>query len=255
VLLLFSASHLANVGLAQYTVDLLDAIQKLKGSVGRDTSCLPLPPIILGGTENEDLVRSTFELIAWSADFFGNTDGIVVECGAHTRELMLELSDSAMSPVGYRRMSLPAYPNGKRVWESGGDSSEAMPRSQKPLTQSQEVRMVANIISEVRAKCGLNLDPAPSHDRGLGPQSKPTRKGDLLLVGSSNASKMSAMLTEKGKSMALLFSPGWTISRFNVEQMAANINRKLAEVDPAVVILQLLDNTSVVDPNPNPNPK
>jgi hypothetical protein len=54
---------------------------------------------------------------------------------------------------------------------------------------------------------------------------------------------MSSMLTEKGKSTALLFSPGWTINRINVEQMAANINRKLAEVYPAVVIMQLLDNS------------
>jgi hypothetical protein len=55
---------------------------------------------------------------------------------------------------------------------------------------------------------------------------------------------MSDMLTEKGKSPGLLYSPGWTISRINVEQMAANISRRLEEVDPAVVILQLLDNSA-----------
>jgi hypothetical protein len=55
---------------------------------------------------------------------------------------------------------------------------------------------------------------------------------------------MSDMLTEKGKSTGLLYSPGWTISRINVEQMAANISRRLEEVDPAVVILQLLDNST-----------
>jgi hypothetical protein len=54
---------------------------------------------------------------------------------------------------------------------------------------------------------------------------------------------MSSLLTEKGKSTGLLFSPGWTINRRDVEEMAARINRRVADEDPAVVILQLLDNS------------
>jgi hypothetical protein len=68
------------------------------------------------------------------------------------------------------------------------------------------------------------------------------RKGNLLLVGSSNASKMSSLLTEKGKSTGLLFSPGWAINRRDVDKMVARINRRVADEDPAVVILQQLDN-------------
>jgi hypothetical protein len=40
-------------------------------------------------------------------------------------------------------------------------------------------------------------------DRSLGPQIKPKRKADYLLVGSSNASKMLSKLKEKGKSTSL----------------------------------------------------
>jgi hypothetical protein len=103
--------------------------------------------------------------------------------------------------------------------------------------------MIACIVDELRVKFGLNLELKPSHDRTVGPKIKPKRKGDLLLVGSSNASKMSALLSERGKSTGLLYSPGWTINRTSVEQMAANISRKLAEEDPAVVVLQLMDNS------------
>jgi hypothetical protein len=98
------------------------------------------------------------------------------------------------------------------------------------------------ILDELRVKFGLNLEFKPIHDRAVGPKIKPKRKGDILLVGSSNASKMSAMLTERGKSTGLLFSPGWTI-RANVDTMAANISRKIAEEDPSVVVLHLMDNS------------
>jgi hypothetical protein len=103
--------------------------------------------------------------------------------------------------------------------------------------------MVACLLDELRTKFGINLELKPIQDRNVGEKVKPKRKGDILLVGSSNASKMSTMLSERGKPTGLLFSPGWTINRTSVETMAANIGRKIAEEDPAVVVLHLMDNS------------
>jgi hypothetical protein len=55
--------------------------------------------------------------------------------------------------------------------------------------------------------------------------------------------KMSAKLTKKGKSTSLLFSPGWTVTRSNVDMMAALTGKKLEEEDPIIVILHLLANS------------
>jgi hypothetical protein len=173
--------------------------------------------------------------MAWYEDFF--EEGLSMSF-LKLVELMDETSEGAKVQHESRRLSLPAKnnPNGKRVWESGGKDSKAMPCIIKPATPGQETQMIACIVDELRVL-------KPSHDRAVGPKIKPKRKGDLLLVGSSNASKMSALLSERGKSTGLLFSPGWTISRARVEQMVANISRKLAEEDPSVVVLQLMDNS------------
>jgi hypothetical protein len=61
------------------------------------------------------------------------------------------------------------------------------------------------------------------------------------MVGNNNTSKLSPILTEKGKLTGLLFSP-WTRPRKNVDQMSGFIRKKIGEEEPAVVILQLMDN-------------
>jgi hypothetical protein len=99
-----------------------------------------------------------------------------------------------------------------------------MPCILKPATANLESKFIKCLIGELRMKFGLDLEPNPRTDRAIGPQEKPKRKGDLLLVGSSNASKMAAMLTSRGKSTGLLFSPGWTITRQSVDHMAGAIS-------------------------------
>jgi hypothetical protein len=180
--------------------------------------------------------------MAWSKEYF--EDGLTVSC-LKLEELVNEMTDGRKATAEPRRLSLPAKnsPNGKQVWESGGKDSKAMPCIIKPATPSQESQMVVCLLDELRTKFGINLELKPIQDRNVGEKVKPKRKGDILLVGSSNASKMSTMLSERGKPTGLLFSPGWTINRTSVETMAANIGRKIAEEDPAVVVLHLMDNS------------
>jgi hypothetical protein len=64
VVLIFSASHLLNVGLSQYTADLVEANRVVEEKVGRETIFQPLPTILLGGTDSAQLIRSIAELNA-----------------------------------------------------------------------------------------------------------------------------------------------------------------------------------------------
>jgi hypothetical protein len=148
VILLFSATHLANVGLAQYTDD-------------KETVCLPLPPFVMGGTDNSDLIRSIYELVAWTEAYYTDHDNNTEETNNMVLDLLSEMADGELTTVTTRRVTLPSYPNGKRVWESGGNSSKAMPCFLKAATQPQETRLVAKLIAELREKFGLNLDPLP----------------------------------------------------------------------------------------------
>jgi hypothetical protein len=244
VILMFSAAHLANVRLAQYIQDFMDASNKICNITGRETICLPLPAFIMGGTDNNELIRSTHEITAWAIDFYQERDNNMEDSYRLMMEIMEDQAEGEKQIVETRRFTLPANnPSGKRVWVSGGNESKAMPCILKPATAHLETRLVKCLIGELRTKFGLDLEPNPRSDRAIGPQEKAKRKGDLLLVGSSNASKMAEMLSSRGKPTGLLFSPGWTITRQNVDHMAANINKKIAEEDPAVIVLYLMDNS------------
>jgi hypothetical protein len=74
-----------------------------------------LPPFTLGGISNQELIRSSLEIMAWSDDFF--EDDLTVSC-LKLAELIEDMADGAKSQVESRRLSLPAKnnPNRKRVW-------------------------------------------------------------------------------------------------------------------------------------------
>jgi hypothetical protein len=244
VILMFSGAHLANVGLAQYIQDFLEASKKICNATGKETICLPLPAFILGGTDNTELIRAAYELTGWALDFYQDRDNNIADSYSMLWEVMDDQAEGEKQLVETRRVTLPANnPNGKRVWVSGGIESKAMPYVLKPATTVLESRFIKCLTGELRTKFGLDLEPNPRSDRTVGPQEKAKCKGDLLLVGSSNASKMAEMLSSRGKPTGLLFSPGWTITRQNVDTMAANISKKIAEEDPAAVVLYLMDNS------------
>jgi hypothetical protein len=51
-------------GMEQYTRDLVNQEEKITTKYGKETIFKPLPPVLLGGSDNPDLVRSILELIS-----------------------------------------------------------------------------------------------------------------------------------------------------------------------------------------------
>jgi hypothetical protein len=49
----FSASHLAAVGFEQYTADLIAAEERIANAIAEETLFQTLPPVLMGGTENQ----------------------------------------------------------------------------------------------------------------------------------------------------------------------------------------------------------
>jgi hypothetical protein len=60
VILVFSATFLATVGLELYTMEMQEAERRIHNVLGRETIFQPLPPILLGGTSDSNLIRSLF---------------------------------------------------------------------------------------------------------------------------------------------------------------------------------------------------
>jgi hypothetical protein len=92
IVLAFSAAHLTNVGLAQYAADLVEMGEAVKNKYGGETLFQPLPPIILDGIRDEQLVRALMELIMWSDDFYSG-DNYLETTSLMARCIVLELGE------------------------------------------------------------------------------------------------------------------------------------------------------------------
>jgi hypothetical protein len=244
-ILAFSAAHLANVGVEQYARDLVAMENKIREKYGNETVFQPLPPVLLGGTDNTNLIRSIFELSMW-VEFYYEGDNSLERTNILSRAMLMELGKDEVSNIEMRRYSLPAN-NSKqatRVWASGGQDSRAMPCTISALTHSMEAKYVNALVGEIRAKMALDLDPQPIVDRALGEQTRPRRKVDVLVVGAANAPLLAAALRTKGKTCDVLTSKTWSISRASAEHVAGQVQTVIQTEDPDLIVMQLMDTSS-----------
>jgi hypothetical protein len=125
LLMLFSASHLANVGTAAYAGDYLEAGKKLKSKFWNLTRVGPLPPILLGGTNSKQLIRSIFGIENWFASYYHSDLVYLEDSHAAALELLVKLGEGKQSLESWR-IRLPSKDR-KKIYSSGGEDSRAMP--------------------------------------------------------------------------------------------------------------------------------
>jgi hypothetical protein len=244
-ILAFSAAHLANVGVEQNVRDLVALEDKIKKKFRQETIFQPLPPVLLGGTDNTNLIRSLFKLSMWVEQYYVG-DNCLDKTNMLARCILMELGRGEMSNIEMRRYALPVINSSQatRVWVSGGHDSRAVPCIISPLTHSMETKYVAGLVEEIRAKMALDLDPQPMVDRSLGEQAHPKSKVDILVVGSANAPQLATALRAKGKTFDVLTSKTWTISRAAAEHVAGQVKNVIQTEDPEIIVMQLIDTSS-----------
>ena len=64
--MIFSAAHLALVGLHAYTEDMVLARRSLLSSLGPNIYFTAAPPLLLCGSTNSELLKNTFALTGWA---------------------------------------------------------------------------------------------------------------------------------------------------------------------------------------------
>jgi hypothetical protein len=188
--LIFSASYLAEAGTVAYAEELLGARVMIQDSVGKSTKVLPLPPVLLGGCDSPHIITALYEILAWFNVYYINEEGYP-ESTMKEVKLILDEQGRGKQQMEFRRMLLPdkSSSSGRKAWKSGGPDSDSIPSEIRPLTSSLEKRWIDAMISELRSKQALDLDPSPTLERGLGVQPRAFRKVDVLVVGSSNAAR------------------------------------------------------------------
>jgi hypothetical protein len=109
-----------------------------------------------------------------------------------------------------------------------------------------EMKVIIALIEELRGKMALDLDPAPSFDRTLGPQRKTKKKCELMIVGCSKTKEMAKILSNRGKTTSSVFSNNWRITKASVESLATNLRQQIEAEEPETIIFELLDNSVFV---------
>jgi hypothetical protein len=106
VILLFSASFLQQAGLELYTAELVQAEARIHAVIGKETIFQPLPPILLGGTEDSNLVRAMMELVTWSDTYFAGNDYLEKSSGLAIK-VISESGTGSRADIEARRYALP----------------------------------------------------------------------------------------------------------------------------------------------------
>jgi hypothetical protein len=121
--LLFSATFMAETGLVSYTEEFLAVAMVLREKLGKSTVVLPLPPIVLGGSQHRPTIRSIFELMAWTDDYFRNENFYLDASTQVAREILQEQAVESSDALEFRRVMLPerSAACGTKAWNSGGE--------------------------------------------------------------------------------------------------------------------------------------
>ena len=241
IILIFSASHISNVGLAAYIEDMVEAVVTLKSALGRDILVSTAPPLLLCGTEREEVIRDIFDLFEW------------VNSAAEEEDVLRVSNDEALCSImenGHRgsqlehrsRIRLPVSMSSlapKKTWSTGGNTS--LPCATSPATETQERTVMVALIQEIKTKLAINLDEEPVTSRKL--TATPTGGAqNFLVVGSSNARRLTAALKAKGVPAGSVLCSGWRATKQSVAELTEHVKAELAASSYTAVIYFLLDN-------------
>jgi hypothetical protein len=240
IIMLFSYSHMSNVGLTAYIEDFFAAEKMIKDKLGRDTKVKPLPPMLMSGSCCVPSIRTLWELMGWTSSYFAGDEAYLEDSHNVARKILEETGSDAQTNIEVRRYRLPGK-NGPQLWHSTIEEGKSIPSKIRRLTSGDEMKIATTIITELREKLALDLDPSPTFERGRGLQARPKRKVEYLVVGMSNASRLSNALAERGCDSALVHLKTWRIFDGTSEAMAKWIRDTIEETDPDTVVFQMWD--------------
>ena len=240
-ILIGSASHLADIGLSYYAEEMVAVGRRLSNFHNKGIYFLPCPLLLLGGTEDPEMVRSSLELISWLGNILQKEVGFTPSAmGAVVHELVENEKETAA--VTSRRMMLPTSLDSitKKRWASGNAN---LPTSADPLSVEGEKLIITALIKDINTRFAMNLDSSPNLARkvtGVAAKRSPL----YVVVGASHATRTGEALVRAGACVKTVTIPGWRAMKQKVPTMLAALTEVLREVgDNCTVVFQLLDSS------------
>jgi hypothetical protein len=239
IILLSSVSHLAQAGLDAYAADMASIISSIKNRLAGTVEAFPVAPLLLGGCEDQSLVRAVFDTCLWlkaipGYPFIGFTDAIIAA--------MLADGTGGIQPAYRAHHRLPVdmeFSTFKNVSSSG---HPGLCKKIRPIEEHRENPSVSKLLCELSTSFDMPVCLSPSFGRL--PSAAITGEPRILVVGASHAARVAEQLSKRFQVKNLCIG-GWRAGKAAGETMAEAICSALEGSSGFdLIVLQLFDNTS-----------
>jgi hypothetical protein len=279
VVLLSSASLLAEVGVNEYVGRYLSARNVLLGAFKGGLEVVHGLPILLSGMSDRACIRALVDITDWFASGPGTSTRDITDTRTMYKAHVLGTLAMAGSPEASASTAgssetpasgsgSPAAPDPIRYFlptdltgskkMSFVSKPDNVPVIIVPIECDTEELLLNTLLNELNAKFLADLAPLavaePDQDRGpVDPVPDIIAHGDkrFIIIGGSHAARLAECLDNVGLHVADLSIPGWTVTDANVDSMLALLEKVLAEKSDknSVIIYQLFDNDSYFGTN------
>ena len=137
LILLFSVTHIAQVGIAGYIEDLVASKKRLTEKLGDSIYVSTAPPLLLCGLDREESIRDIFDLQEWIVGAV--PDELLFKSANYEALCAVMVNGQGGAQPEYRsRVRLPTSLAGvkaQKIWCTGGNAS--LPRETGPTTEEK----------------------------------------------------------------------------------------------------------------------
>jgi hypothetical protein len=207
VVLISSASHLASVGTAGYAEDVVRCTKLLLQAFRDGITVKHGVPILMEGTDSPELIRSLSEIDGWLSHLNG---GDSFPLAARKAALLAQKNAGSGTQADFsQRIRLPKNLSTfeKVTWASTGWDN--LPRTVGSLAAPHEKDIIDALLTDLNNSFSFEFGTDVIVNReGVG--QKPTAKPrKIIVIGASNAGRLSTSLEELGECTSLIKMPSW----------------------------------------------
>ena len=243
VIIISSASQLADIGLAGYAEEMVRASKMIMSSLSGQVTVRAGIPVLLNGCSDPNLIRSISELGGWLSSLREAGEGFPA---SSMEAVILSIKNSGrdglQTPYTQRfRLPVSLLSYEKKTWGSGGWID--LPNGTTPLGFEAEKFIVDSLVAELNLKFNFDLDPEPNLSRAdPNPrQDPPAIPGRVITVGASLADRLASAMSLAGIPSTRIPTPSWRPTQDTMARAAAELSSEINNDQDVTIIFQFLD--------------
>jgi hypothetical protein len=240
VILVGSVSDLARQGVSGYTEELARTIRILREKLEKKGSKVQvgaMPPVLLGGVNSFNLMRSILEVEAWVEKLVGGEGALLHKTRAEVVNWMWGSGLGKRRNVEERLHTVPKGVEGydKVYMRCTGWSN--MPERVTPLSKVGEKAIISQLVRDLKDNFGVRVSEKLVLDRDY----EAVRvENEYVVWGGSNAGRLADVMGKMGLKVVKVTQGGWRPSKQSVEKLMEEMEGKVGK--HAVLIMMGMDN-------------